>query len=118
MITSVSHAAGNISDVDQVGAVTIPWQAKADWLGEVPEAWRDHMGSKLANRRTARQAKFNRPMMNPISGSDGPETIPLDQASVSGVLQWVSNEDVRKQVLSLKLDFPLLSLMMYRQSGM
>lgn len=93
-LTVVTCAAGNVFDASQLGTVTIPWEAKADWLGEVPEAWRDHMGSKLAHGRT----KFNSPMMNPISVTDGPETIPLDQASVNGVLQWVTNEDVRKQV--------------------
>lgn len=93
-------AAENASDANQLGTVDIPQQGQSDWIEDVPEAWREHMGSRLTKRRKSGLPNLGS-LQTASGGRTGARTIPLDQANVSTVLQSVSNEGVRKQVCSL-----------------
>ena len=92
----LSIIGGNASDPGQLGTVTTRSETQADWLEQVPEAWRDHMRSKLRRKRSGHPAPDR--MQSRPSAVAGGQTIPLDQASITAVLQWVSDEDARKQV--------------------
>ena len=92
----LSITGANASDPGQLGTVTTQSGTQADWLEQVPEAWRDHMGIKLRRRRSGHSAPDR--MQSRPGAVDGGQTIPLDQASITAVLQWVSDEDARKQV--------------------
>ena len=91
-------AAATASDPAQLGCTTIPRTIKADWTNDVPEAWREHMDDKM--QKLSKSGSLGvRPFKGALDGP-GSKRVPLDQASISGVLQWVSDEEVRKKVSS------------------
>lgn len=93
-------AAENASDAKQLGTIDIPQQGHSDWIEDVPEAWRKHMGSRLTKRKKSGLPSLGS-LQSASGGWTGARTIPLDQANVSTVLQSGSDEKVRKQVCSL-----------------
>lgn len=91
-------AAATASDSVQLGCTTVPNNTEGDWANDVPKAWREHMNDKAQKLSKSRSLGV-RPFRGRLD-AQGLKTVPLDQASVSGVLQWVSDEEVRKKVSS------------------
>lgn len=93
---SLCAAAANTTDASQLGTVQITDGA---WVNELPTAWRSHMSEQLI--ALGRQ---DRPSVGASRNAGlwatpaAVRSVPLDQGSVNGIMQHVSNEQVRRQV--------------------
>ena len=92
-------AAASTTDASQLGTIQIP---DGPWIDELPTSWRSHMNAQLR----ALGCKDSFRMRGGARGGlwaafTASKTLPLDQGSVSGIMQHVSDESVRRQVRQL-----------------
>lgn len=93
---AVSAAGASTTDASQLGTTQVP---DGPWVDELPAAWRSHMNAQLnavGSKHSFRLQGGGRAGL--WAAAPASKTVPLDQGSVSGILQHVSNESVRRQV--------------------
>lgn len=86
-------AAQNASDSFQMAAVQIP---DGVWVEELSLSWLNHMNTQLS--LLGSNSKFRMHINGGIGHLMAPQLVPLDQGSVNGIVQSVSDEGVRQQV--------------------
>ena len=90
-------AAASTTDASQLGTIQVP---DGPWIDELPASWRRHMNAQL----TALGCKDSFRVRGGghaglWAASTASKTVPLDQGSVSGIMQHVSDDSVRRQVI-------------------
>ena len=92
-------AAASTTDASQLATIQVP---AGPWVDELPTAWRTHMNAQLSalgcNDSFRMRAGGKAGLWTASTAS---KTVPLDQGSVSGIMQHVSDESVRRQVCEL-----------------
>lgn len=99
----VCAAGANTTDASQLGTTRVP---DGPWVEELPIAWRSHMNAQLnavGAKHSFRQQGGARAGL--WAAAPASKTVPLDQGSISGILQHVSSESVRRQVGQVALCF-------------
>ena len=97
----IGPAAENTTDASLLGTTQIP---DGPWVDQLPTSWRMHMNTQLNalgcdDRMRVRSGGKAGLWATPRAS----KTVPLDQGSVSGIMQHVSDESVRQQVHNLAL---------------
>lgn len=89
-------AAASTTDASQLGTIQVPI---GPWVNELPTAWRTHMNAQLSASGCNDSFRMRGGGKAGLwAASTASQTVPLDQGSVSGIMQHVSNESVRRQV--------------------
>lgn len=89
-------AAANTTDPSQLGTIQIP---DGPWVDELPPGWRSHISNQLI--ALGCQDSFSSGAghkRGPWAKPAAVKTVPLDQSTVNGIMQHVSDEGVRRQV--------------------
>ena len=89
-------AAANTTDSLQLGTVQVP---DGPWVDELPTAWRSHMSNQLSALGSQDSSDMGASRNAGLWATPAAvRTVPLDQGSVNGIMQHVSDEQVRRQV--------------------
>ncbi|KAL3133543.1 hypothetical protein ABBQ38_007394 [Trebouxia sp. C0009 RCD-2024] len=90
------HVAANTTDASQLGTVQIP---DGPWVDELPTAWRSHMSNRLNALGRQEGSSVGASRKTGLWATPAAvRSVPLDQGSVNGIMQHVSDEQVRRQV--------------------
>lgn len=92
-------AGASTTDASQLGTIQVP---EGPWVDELPTAWRGHMNAQLSAVGCKDSFRMRGGGKAGLwAASTASKTVPLDQGSVSGIMQHASDESVRRQVREL-----------------